>query len=201
MHRLVIAIHFVALSCFSGAVIAEPQTTDFYLRNVESFLQKRCTGVAAKQKADEARDKRMAETLKRTDRTLCECVPVRLKQLRASLSRAELDAKATEKELNEIYAPRLLNPCAAEQTRLAYSEESGCAARFAGMKTNSAKYCACMFKYASEVEDAEAAMFGGKSSHYIPFAAGEEKRRFTEPPRSESLNRFFAKEAACSAGG
>jgi hypothetical protein len=182
-------------------VIAEPQTTDVYLRNVESLLQKRCTDVAAKQKASEARDKRMAETLKRTDQMLCECAPARLKQLRASLSRAELDAKATEKELNEIYAPRLLNLCAAEQTRLAYAEDSGCAARFASKKTNSARYCACMFKYASEVEDAEAAMFRGKSSHYIPFAAGAEKRRFTEPPPSGSQNRFFAKEAACSAGG
>ncbi|MGL5003368.1 MAG: hypothetical protein ACRDAM_10560 [Casimicrobium sp.] len=182
----------------SAQVAAPPSTVDEFLRGYQSFSRSKCAEASNSSKKENL-DIRTAYALKSGHRNICECVPARVSQLRASLSPAERNAKLTAHELSEMFIPRIMEPCAAEQLRLTYSDADGCTERFAGLKANSAKYCACMFKHANDMSDKDAMHLGLESSNYTTLAAEAKRRGAAAPPQSTKLKQLFAKDIACSA--
>ncbi len=202
MHRFFVPAFFMLLTFFSNAVAAQLMSADEFFRGYLSFSQTTCSAdatKAAEAKKGQSQDIRLAYAHKSVNRTVCDCVPARVKHLRATLPRTELDAKLSQNQLAAKYMPLIVNPCAAEQFKLTYSDADGCADRFVGMKPNPVKFCTCMFNHISKMNDVDIARTGTLVSSYLTLAADAKKRGVTAPMQPAALKQFTETDAVCSA--
>ncbi len=202
MHRFFVSVLFMLLAFFSTAVAAQLMSADEFFRGYLSFSQTTCSADAAKAaeaKKGESQDIHLAYALKSGHKTICECVPARVRHLRATLPRTELDAKLSQNQLAAKYMPTIVNPCAAEQFKLTYSDADGCADRFVGMKPNPAKFCACMFNHVSKMNDVDIARTGTLVSSYLTLAADAKRRGAAVPMQPAAVKQFTETDAVCSA--
>ena len=127
---------------------------------------------------------------------ICDCMPSRLRHLRATLSPQERSLKITEAEFSDRYVPRILAPCTGESLRRSYAE--GCSERFSRVKLNSANYCSCMGREVAKFTDLETMELGRQSADYMPIAAEAKKQGRGAPDQPPLLRRMTEIDAACS---
>jgi len=197
MKALLLAITLSSLSLSAGAVDAA-YPVDRLLNDIVSIADLKCRdrGALERQykeqgKVAEARSMKLAETM------ICDCMPNRVKELRASLSVSALQEQMTETEFQNQYGPQITNKCVAEQLRSTYGE--GCADALPGRPTDSAAYCECMYKPLSRLPDSDLAQIASESADYVPAAAEAQRRGAPMPEQPPNLKRFFAVDAACRA--
>ena len=197
--KILFTIFLAGLLSYWPSAHAEPQaTTDDFLKAFLKMSETQCYGKSPQTSALETSGRLIeAYALKSGHKLLCECVPSQLRKLQSTLPIKELKIKHSESSFTKQFLPQLIGPCGAEQLRATYSD--GCSTRYAGIKPNSSQYCACMFKYASQLTDADAMQVGSDSSEYIPIAADAKKRGVPAPVQPESLKKFAAADSSCTA--
>jgi len=128
---------------------------------------------------------------------MCECLPKRMRETHAGLSRQDRSRRVTEAEFTRRFLPQFLGPCTGETLRRPYAEE--CVKRFAQLKPdNTAKWCSCMSREVATFTDAEAMQIGLESADYVPVAAKAKKEGRPVPAQPPLLKRMAEIDAACS---
>lgn len=173
-------------------------TVEEFFDGMLSISTSQCARRGNKANELERQGKRVdADAIRDGEVTLCDCLPNRLRQVRASLSREERSLKITEAEFSSRYIPRALAPCTAESLRRSYGG-AGCADRIARRKPNPAKYCSCMSTEVAKFSEAETMELGRESADYVPAAAEAKKLGRPAPVTPPLMKRMAAMDAACS---
>ena len=190
----------IALLLLSVAmpVLSQPTAT------VEEFLDSLLSISASKclRRGDLARDYErqgkmaQAEGVRNGEAMICDCMPNRMRQLRATLSRKERSLKVTEVDFSVRYLSNIVAACTGEGLRRTYAED--CVERFARAKPNTAKYCSCMSREVASFTDVETMDLGRESADYLPIAAEAKKQGRAIPDQPPLLKRMTEMDAMCS---
>jgi hypothetical protein len=179
-------------------VLSQPTAT------VEEFLDGLLSISASKclRRGDLARDferqgkTAQADGARNGEAMICDCMPNRMRQLRARLSRQERSLKVTEADFSVRYLSEIVAPCTGESVRRPYAD--GCVQRFARAKPNTAKYCSCMSREVASLTDVETMELGRESADYLPIAAEAKKQGRAIPDQPPLLKRMTEMDAMCS---
>jgi hypothetical protein len=138
-----------------------------------------------------------AGALRDAEAMMCECLPKRMREAHAGLSRQDRSRRLTEAEFTKRFLSQFLAPCTGETIRRPYADD--CVKRFARLKPdNTAKWCSCMSREVATLTDAEALAMSLESADYVPAAAAAKKQGRPEPVKPPLLTRMAEMEAACS---
>ena len=197
MRRICCALALL-LAC--SLCVAQPTTrltVNQFLDGLLSMSAEKC------QNRDDAPAKRYesqgraveAYAIRSGEKTICECVPNRIKNLRSNISSSDRDRVVSQAEFTTQYMPDIVNLCAAAQLRSAYGD--GCVDRFNGKVSDAKTFCPCMSSKLQAVSDAEIAEIGGASADYLPLAAEAQRKGLPAPVKPQALVRFGAIEMSC----
>lgn len=174
-------------------------TVNQYLNSILAISRQQCDGfdTAPIRQAETAGKELEAHSLKAGYKAICECMPTRMRELQSSLSKEKLQEVMSESRFaQELYKPRVISSCAAEQFRSTYGD--GCSSRMASEIKNSAAYCSCMSKALQKFTDDELAELGLETADYVPAAANAKKQGIAPPNQPPLLSRFSSEHSVCS---
>jgi hypothetical protein len=195
-----VRISVLAVALFATAAASAQQPTGTVQEIVEGLLVmsgSKCVRRGSLASDYERAGKPLeADAARKAEVMICDCMPSRLRQLRAALSQEELASRVTEAEFAARYHPRFLAACAGEGIRLAYEE--GCEILTARVKPNPARYCQCMKREVASFTDIEAMELAGETADWVPLAAEAKKQGKAMPAQPLQLSRITKMDAACS---
>ena len=195
MKNLLPALTIACLSLSSNAQTIG--TVDAFYSGFLTISSGQCQGKGEAQAKLYESNGQLAEahSIRVAEKMICECIPAKIREIRATLSKAEKSRRISEADFSKNYLPAAMNPCVGAQLRSTYG--NGCAERFARFTSKSASFCSCMSRKLAEVSDAEIADVGRASADYLPAVAEAKKRGQPAPEKPASLQAFGAIEASC----
>jgi hypothetical protein len=174
-------------------------TVDQFLNSFISISRSKCSGGGAESLAttyEQQGRKAEAHSIRSGEKSICSCMPERVRWLQSTLSKEERARKLSEAEFTTKYLPEIAYKCGADQLKSTYGE--GCADRFAKLRPNSDAYCSCMSRQLSEISDADLGQLASDSADYAPLAMEAKKRGAPPPERPPALKRFASLDSSCA---
>jgi hypothetical protein len=198
--RSIALVLFMALVGHSSASHGQTTATvDQFLNGFLAMSKTQCsrsgTDSLAKQYEDQGR-KAEAHSMRSAEKSVCSCMPERVRWLQSTLTKEERSTKLSEAEFTKKFLPEIANKCAADQQRSTYGD--GCADRLAKFRPNTEAYCSCMTSRLSELSDAELAQAGTDSADYAPRAAEAKRQGVSLPEQPPALKRMAAIDSSCA---
>jgi len=136
-----------------------------------------------------------AYTMRSARKTICVCMPAKIRQLKTTLPPEKLAEMLTEDEIKTTYMMKIMGSCAGEMMIDSFSGD--CGARFGATTKLPPKYCSCMQNAFRKFSDVELAQLGLDNAEWTPRAAEAKKSGAPEPEMTPLLKRMKAVDTAC----